>query len=120
MSLIIKVGGGIFSKGELLRINTANNTIESSANGGRTWIPRCTKTSYGTFLDLLLFGREILAVTSKGIYFSTNSAQSFFPRCINHSFGDFINLQEDGNTLLANTTRGLFYSVNGGKSWLKK
>lgn len=31
MPQIIKVGGGLFSKGELLRINPSNNSIESSA-----------------------------------------------------------------------------------------
>ena len=36
MPQIIKTGGGLFSKGELLRINPSNNTIEVSANGGRS------------------------------------------------------------------------------------
>ena len=40
MPQIIKSGGGLFSKGELLRINPSNNTIEVSANGGRSWSPR--------------------------------------------------------------------------------
>ena len=39
MPQIIKVGGGHFSKGELLRINPSNNTIEVSTNGGRSWSP---------------------------------------------------------------------------------
>lgn len=120
MPQIIKTGGGLFSKGELLRINPSNNSIESSGNGGRSWIPRCTNTSYGTFRDLLLVGREILAVTSRGLYVSTNAARSFSPRCVNSSYGDFLNLQDEGNTLLANTTHGLYYSTNGGRSWVKR
>ena len=120
MPQIIKTGGGLFSKGELLRINPSNNTIESSGNGGRSWSPRCTNASYGTFRDLLLVGREILAVTSRGLYVSTNSARSFSPRCVNTSYGDFLNLQDEGNTLLANTSKGLYYSTNGGRSWVRR
>lgn len=33
MPQIIKIGGGLFSKGELFRINPSNNSIESSSNG---------------------------------------------------------------------------------------
>ena len=121
MPQIIKTGGGLFSKGELLRINPSNNTIEVSTNGGRSWIPRCTNTSYGTFRDLLLVGREILATTSRGLFVSTNAARSFSPRCTNtSSYGDFINLQDEGNTLLANTSKGLYYSTNGGRSWVRR
>lgn len=120
MPQIIKVGGGLFSKGELIRINPSNNSIESSGNGGRSWIPRCTNTSYGTFRDLLLVGREILAATSRGLYVSTNSGRSFSPRCVNTSYGEFINLQDEGSTLLANTSKGLYYSTNGGRSWVRR
>ena len=121
MPQIIKTGGGFFSKGELLRINPSNNTIEVSANGGRSWSPRCANASYGTLRDLLLVGREILAVTSRGIYVSTNSVRSFSPRCTNtSSYGDFLNLQEEGNTLLANTIKGLYYSTNGGRGWVRR
>ena len=120
MPQIIKTGGGLFSKGELLRINPSNNTIEVSTNGGRSWSPRCTNASYGTFRDLLLVGREILATTSRGLYVSTNAARSFSPRCVNTSYGDFLNLQDEGNTLLANTSKGLYYSTNGGRSWVRR
>ena len=120
MPQIIKTGGGLFSKGELLRINPSNNTIEVSTNGGRSWSPRCTNASYGTFRDLLLVGREILAATSRGLYVSTNAARSFSPRCVNSSYGDFLNLQDEGNTLLANTSKGLYYSTSGGRSWVRR
>ena len=120
MPQIIKIGGGLFSSGELIRINPSNNTIEVSTNGGRSWSPRCTNTSYGTFRDLLLVGREILAATSRGLYVSTNSGRSFSPRCVNSSYGEFLNLQDEGSTLLANTTKGLYYSTNGGRSWVRR
>lgn len=120
MPQIIQVGGGILSNGELIRINPSDNTIESSNNGGRSWVRRCTGSSYGTFRDLLLVDREILAATSKGIYVSTNSARSFAPRCTSSSYGDFLNLQDGGNTLLANTSRGLYYSTNAGRSWARR
>lgn len=120
MPQIIKSGGGLFSKGELLRINPSSNAIEVSTNEGRSWSPRCTNASYGSFRDLLLVGREILAATSRGLFVSTNSARSFSPRCTNTSYGEFFNLQEEGNTLLANTTKGLYYSTNGGRGWVRR
>ena len=120
MPQIIHSGGGIFFKGELLRINPSNNAIEVSTNDGRSWSPRCTNASYGTFRDLLLVGREILAATSRGLYVSTNAARSFSPCCVNSSYGDFINLQEEGHSLLANTSKGLYYSKNGGRSWVRR
>ncbi len=121
MPQMIKTGGGLFSKGELLRINPSTNTIEVSTNEGRSWSQRCVNSSYGTFRDLLVFGREILAATTRGLYVSTNAARSFSPRCVsNSSYGDFLNLQADGNTLLANTTRGLYYSTNGGRGWMRR
>lgn len=121
MPQIIKIGGGIFSKGELLRINSNNNDIEVSTNEGRSWSPRCANASYGTLHDLLLVGREILAATSRGIFVFSNAARSFSPRCTNTaSYGEFINLQADGSTLLANTTKGLYYSTNGGRGWVRR
>ena len=120
MPQMIKIGGGLFSKGELPRINPGKNTIEVSTNEGRSWSPRCTNASYGTLRDLLLVGRELFAATSRGLYVSTNAARSFSPRCVNSSYGEFLNLQEDGNTMLANTTKGLYYSTNGGRGWVRR
>ena len=106
---------------ELLRIHTAKNTIEYSHNGGRSWVTRCTSTSYGTFIDLLQVGREILACTSKGLYASQNDGRSFSPRCTNtSSYGDFLNLQENGRELLANTSKGLYYSRKEGRSLIRR
>ena len=107
---------------ELLRINTAKNSIEYSSNGGRSWVTRCSNsTSYVTFISLLPYGREILACTSKGLYASQNDGRSFSPRCTNtSSYGDFLSLMQNGNELLANTSKGLYYSRNEGRSWVKR
>ena len=105
---------------ELVRINPAKNSIEYSQNGGRSWVMRFCKNSYGTFRDLLVYGREVLACTSKGLYVSTNDGRSFSPRCMNNSYGDFLNLQDAGTELLANTSKGLYYSRNEGRSWVKR
>ena len=57
---------------ELIRINTQKNYIEYSTNDGRSWHTRYTCTHAGNFIDLLDYGSEIIACTSKGIYFSMN------------------------------------------------
>ena len=106
---------------ELVRINPAKNSIEYSQNGGRSWVMRCSNCSYGTFRDLLVYGHELLACTSKGLYVSTNEGRSFVPRCTNtSSYGDFLNLQDAGTELLANTSKGLYYSRNEGRSWVRR
>ena len=105
---------------ELVRINVQKNSVECSQNGGRSWVTRCSNSSYGTFRDLLVYGNELLACTSKGVYVSTNDGRSFAPRCTNNSYGEFLNLQESGSELLANTTKGLYYSRNGGRSWVRR
>lgn len=107
---------------ELLRINTTKNTVEFSQNSGRSWMTRCSNsTSYGTFINLLPYGREILACTSKGLYASQNQGRSFSPRCTNTSSnGDFLSLMQNGNDLLANTSKGLYYSRNDGRSWVRR
>ena len=105
---------------ELVRINPAKNSIEYSQNGGRSWVVRCSNGSYGTFRDLLVYGRELLACTSKGLYVSTNEGRSFVQRCSNGSYGEFLNIQDGGSELLANTTKGLYYSRNGGRSWVRR
>ena len=104
----------------LVRINVQKNSVECSQNGGRSWVTRCSNSSYGTFRDLLVYGNELLACTSKGVYVSTNEGRSFAPRCTNSSYGEFLNLQESGSELLANTTKGLYYSHNGGRSWVRR
>ena len=105
---------------ELLRINVQKNSVEYSQNGGRSWVTRCSNSSYGTFIDLLGYDGELLACTSKGVYVSTNEGRSLAPRGTNSSCGEFLNLQDGGSELLANTTKGLYYSRNGGRSWVRR
>ena len=105
---------------ELVRINVQKNSVEYSQNGGRSWVTRCSNASYGTFRDLLVYGNELLACTSKGVYVSTNEGRSFAPRCTNSTYVEFLNLQESGWELVANTTKGLYYSRNGGRSWVRR
>lgn len=115
MGQMINVGS------EVLRISPKNQGhVEVSTNGGRSWSSRYLGTSAGTFLDLLLFGTEILAVTSKGVYVSTNGGRSWSSRYTGSSYGTFVALSDIGGKLMAHTSKGLYASTNGGRSWSKK
>lgn len=106
---------------ELLRFNQPKNTIECSKNGGCSWVTRYSSDQCGIFRDLLVFGNEIIACTSKGLYYSGNQGRSWVIRCTNgSSYGEFLNLQEDSGTLYANTSKGLYYSRNGGRGWVRR
>lgn len=75
MSQMISVGK------ELIRINP-NNTcqIQYSTSGGRTWLLRFGSNTAGNFIDLSLVGNEIIALTSKGTYYSTNQGRMWIRR----------------------------------------
>lgn len=107
---------------ELVRIAPADaGKLEFSTNGGRSWLLRCQKASVGSFVDLLVVGRELLAVTDKGIAYSTNGGRSWLSRVqATSNTGKFLTLMLDGATLLAQTEKGLFFSTNQGRSWLKR
>lgn len=63
---------------ELLRIHPTQKTVlEVSTNDGRSWSTRYRGTSQGEFLDLMDNGSEILAQTSKGLFYSTNEGRSW-------------------------------------------
>lgn len=102
---------------EMIRINPANNRIEYSTNRGLSWSSRCSSGSYGTFKDLLPYGSELLATTSKGVYYSTNKGLAWSCRCSSASYGEFLSLMDGGSELLAQTSKGLYYSTNKGLSW---
>lgn len=104
---------------ELIRINTVKNTIESSSTEGRSWVTRFNGSSAGTFSDLLLWDGEILAITSRGLFYSTTDGQSWVLRCLHNVVGTFHSLQDGGGRLLADTARGCCYSTNGGRSWVR-
>jgi hypothetical protein len=66
---------------ELIRINPSNKQkIEYSTNDGRSWISRYSGSSCGDFNDLNDNGKEILGMTSKGLYYSTNDGRSWIKR----------------------------------------
>lgn len=106
--------------GELIRINEEKKRIETSKDNGVNWKPRYTSTSKGEFIDLLPYGNEILAVTSKGIYFSKDGGLNWNIRYTGTSKGEFYSLQDNGNELLAQTSKGLYYSKDKGINWTKR
>ena len=66
---------------EMIRISPTTKTkIEYSTNDGRSWMSRSTSGSYGDFADLTDNGKEILGMTSKGLYYSTNEGRSWMIR----------------------------------------
>ena len=90
---------------ELLRIcPTDDNKIEYSTNNGRSWHTRYKGSSAGDFYDLAVFGDEIFAITSKGVYASKNGGCS----------------QVIGTELIAHTSKGTYVSKNEGRSWSKR
>ena len=105
---------------EMIRIHPAKNTIEYSINSGRSWINRYSSSSCGTFIDLLPYGSELIAITNKGVYYSSNQGRSWLSRYLSTSCGSFHMLIDGGNELLAQTSKGLYYSTNSGRTWLKR
>lgn len=105
---------------ELIRINVAKNKIEYSKNNGSSWNTRYSGSSPGTFIDLIEYGDEIIACTSKGVYYSKNKGSSWSTRYTGSSAGEFYSLQNNGREILANTSKGLYYSTNKGSSWNKR
>ena len=105
---------------EMIRINPAKKTIEYSTSGGRSWSTRYSSSSCGEFIDLLPYGNELLAVTSKGIYYSTSQGRSWSSRYTSSTCGEFQCLMDGGRELLAQTSKGLYYSTSSGRSWSKR
>jgi len=105
---------------ELIRINPAGNKIEYSVTAGRSWSTRYVGSSCGTFIDLLEYGRELIALTSKGVYYSVTQGRTWSSRYISTSFGEFQSLADGGRELLLQTSKGLYYSVTAGRSWSRR
>ena len=105
---------------EIIRINTQKNTIEYSKDGGRSWRSRYMGSVAGVFVDLLVYGSEILACTSKGIYYSKDGGRTWHSRYTSSSYGSFIQLASDGQNILATTSKGLYYSKDSGRTWHRK
>jgi len=105
---------------EIIRINTQKNSIEYSIDGGRNWHLRYCGSYAGTFADLVLFGSEVIACTSKGLYYSKDDGRNWHSRYASSFAGTFLQLMVDGSTLLATTSKGLFYSKDSGRNWHKR
>ena len=75
MSQVIVVGK------EMLRISPKNpNHVEYSYNGGRSWLVRYLGLTAGQFRDLQIVGSEIMALTSKGTFFSKTQGRTWLFR----------------------------------------
>ena len=73
MSQMIKRGK------EIIRICPSNKQkIECSTNDGRSW--RYLSSACGDFTELTDNGKEILGMTSKGLYYSTSEGRSWSKR----------------------------------------
>lgn len=109
-------------KGELIRLNLSNNTIEYSTTGGRAWFRRFLGSSNtGTFIDLIVSTNEIIASTTKGVYYSRDSGRTWFTRSkVSSGYGEFTSLQLNGTELLGLTAKGLFFSRDQGRTWFKR
>lgn len=106
---------------EIIRINFQKNSIEYSSDGGRNWHLRYSGSSHaGTFADLILFGSEVIACTSKGLYYSKDAGRNWHLRYSSSHTGSFLQLMADGSTLLATTSKGLYYSKDSGRNWHKR
>ena len=113
MSLMVSYGG------ELVRYNPANGHIEYSTSQGRSWLTRNSGSSLGEVRCLLVYGKEILLCSDKGVYYSTSGGRSWLVRSPSHK--DFVELQDCGKEILATTADGhIYYSTSAGRSWLRR
>lgn len=64
---------------ELIRISPKDNKkLEYSTNGGVFWNTRFAGESrLGTFFDLMDAGKELLATTSNGLFYSATNGQTW-------------------------------------------
>lgn len=66
---------------EMLRISPKNAYhIEYSYNGGRSWLVRYLGNTAGQFTDLQVVGSEIIALTSKGTFYSKTQGRTWLFR----------------------------------------
>ncbi|WP_455532249.1 WD40/YVTN/BNR-like repeat-containing protein [Segatella salivae] len=105
---------------EMIRINSEKNRIEYSTNGGNSWHSRYSGSNAGKFYSLCIYGNELLACTSKGVYYSNNGGNSWHSRYSGSNAGEFEEITVQGNELLAQTSKGLYYSKNDGISWHRR
>lgn len=65
---------------EMIRINSEKNRIEYSTNGGNSWHSRYSGSNAGEFEEITVQGNELLAQTSKGLYYSKNDGITWHRR----------------------------------------
>lgn len=72
----------VFKQGELLRISPQNRReLEVSTNKGRSWHTRFAGGSIcGDFLSLVWVEEELMAQTSRGLYYSKDQGRSWMRR----------------------------------------
>ena len=92
--------------GELIRISPKDSKkLEYSKNNGLSWNQRCTgSSSYGKFIDLIDNGKELLATTEKGLYFSTNKELSWNVRKRNSDVRELMDGAENAIILSGKAT----------------
>lgn len=104
---------------EIIRISPKDPRALEYSRERRIWhLRRELAPAIGEFRDLLVYGRELLAATSTGVFYSTSGGRDWHPRCIIPMYGSFLSLNNVGEQLFATTSKGLFYSNNGGRSWV--
>ncbi|MCH5247018.1 MAG: hypothetical protein J1E99_02560 [Muribaculaceae bacterium] len=113
-----KMGQMIELGRELLRINSAKNTVEYSKDG-RNWIQRGPTFNRGILRDLCLFGQYVYAASSKGVYFSKDKGLNWWPKTVTPIYGEFQSLMVSGTQLYAVTSKGTYYSKDGGVNWIR-
>ena len=69
---------------------------------------------------MVIYNNELIAITSKGVYYSTSSGRTWINRYSGTSCGKFLSLMNNGKELLAQTDKGLYYSTNSGRTWIKR
>lgn len=113
MGLMVNLGS------ELIRYNPSNGHIEYSTSQGRVWSARCTSRTFGTARALIVYGKELLLCSDKGVYYSTSKGAVWSLRCSSHK--DFIDLTDGGRELLATTSDGkMYYSTSKGMVWSRR
>ena len=106
---------------KLIRINHSKNSIEQSFTRGQTWTNKHSGSLCGTFIDLVAYGNEIIALTDNGIYYSATEGSTWISRCTSPIVKTFTCIQDGGGELIGMTADGHIYaSETKGATWIKR
>lgn len=100
----------------LIRINSHNNSIEYSGNGGGTWTPRSFSSEYGIPRDVISLGDDLFLCGSKGFFCSKNGGYTWTMLASSSLYGEFYRVVFDGHYFIAETSKGVHKS-DGGNTW---